>query len=119
MPKASKKRSRNTLTPVETLQAQYISDLRVLLDQAHSREERVMAMLEQLAAERAPKLAIVPRETPANVLTADFDQNSMNDVATFDEADDAEQIRKHSELEKALESEFAAIASEHEEAHAD
>lgn len=116
MPKASKKRSHATQTPVEALQAQYISDLRVLLDQAHSREEKLMAMLEQ---EREPKLAIVPRTSPANVLTPDFDANSMNDVATFDEKDDAEQIRKHSDLEKTLESEFAAIASEHAEAHAE
>lgn len=119
MPKASKKRRPGTQTPVEALQAAYLLDLRVLLDQASVREEKLMAMVDQLLSQGSQKLAVVTRPTAANVLTPDFDANSMNDVATFDENDDAEVIRAHSATEKELESAFQAIVSEHEASHAE
>lgn len=108
----SKKRSRSTAmqskSAVESLYAQYVSDLRVLIDQAHAREQKLFELLSERIA-KAPLVSIQsgPRIVP------DVDPNEMSDVANFDEEADAEQMKKHDETAKELAQEFLDIWKEH------
>lgn len=107
----SKKRSRSTekqsKSAVESLYAQYVSDLRVLLDQGHAREQKLFELLSERTA-KAPVVSIQsgPRIVP------DVDPNEMSDVANFDEEADAEQMKKDAVIEKELEQEFNDIWNE-------
>lgn len=108
---APQKRSRSTTTPsgsaVEKVLQQYVQDLRILLDQAYAREEKLYELLSERSG-RAPVIPIpsVPRVVP------EVDPNEMSDVANFDEEADAELMEKQAITEKELETEFNDILKE-------
>lgn len=90
----------------------------MLLDQASAREERLLALLEQLAETKAPRPTLVPNPM-ANVLQPDFDVNSLSDVAAFDEDSDAALMQQQEALGREIEEGFAEIAREHVAAHSE
>lgn len=94
--------------------AEHVRDLRILLDQSAQRETELAGMVRMVMEERFYRPAIVrdgaePRQQPSMMPI-----ESLNDVATFDDAADAKRMRAGEELERELTSEFQAIFNEHQ-----
>jgi hypothetical protein len=95
-------------------QEAHISDLRVLIDKSHEREERLTGMLEIVVENRfhMPSPSGKPAE---NRVRPVIPPEQMTDVATFDEKADAEVIRLQEQREKELNDELAALIGEQKE----
>jgi hypothetical protein len=57
----------------------------------------------------------VTGKTPENKVAGALPLDALSDVAEFDEAGDAEQMRKHAEREKELEDELEGLMNEQNE----
>jgi type IV secretory pathway VirB4 component len=90
------------ITSLADAQKAHISDLRVLIDKGAEREEKLAAMV-QMAMEHQFYRPVISGKAPENKQTPAIAVEHLQDVATFDDAEDAEEIRKHDELTRELE----------------
>jgi hypothetical protein len=109
-----REQSPSTADPAQKLSAVYeahISDLRVLIDQAHERENQLAGMVNLVMQERFYR-PTVTRPAGANKVTPAISAEAMTDVAEFDEHEDAKVIEAQSATEKEVADELADILKE-------
>lgn len=97
-------------------QAQHISDLRVLLDKSAAREDQLAGMVKMVMEERYFR-PVITGKPPENKGTPAIAPEHLQDVATFDEKEDAAQSAGQEEKFGELNNEFNSILKEHNEAH--
>ena len=81
----------------------HISDLRLLIDKGHEREEKLAGMVERFVQHQFYRPTITGGAIPENRGMPAVPAESLSDVAVYDEEADAQQVKEHdTQLQKLI-----------------
>jgi hypothetical protein len=83
-------------------QSAHISDLRVLIDKGHEREAELAGMVKLALEHQFYRPTVTGGKAPENRITGSLPVEHMQDVAVFDETEDAAQIKEQQDNLMAL-----------------